>query len=132
MDSTSAEKKLSSGYRARAARDFPGLSPAITRLIHDDPSYAAWIPAQFCTSHFDRARVDDQEVGDSAANLQESQVLSTWLIGASRDNRQCQCRPQLLHRGTAEQQLAAAPSGRDVGPARGSPGSHRGQGPGEH
>lgn len=83
MDSTSAEKKLSSGYRARAARDFPGLSPAITRLIHDDPSYAAWIPAQFCTSHFDRARVDDQQIGDSAATLQESQVLSTWLIGAS-------------------------------------------------
>ena len=83
VDSLTAEKKLPGNYRPRPARDFPGLSPAITRLIHDEPTYAAWIPAQFCSSHFDRARVDDQQVGDSAAVLEDSQVLSTWLIGAS-------------------------------------------------
>lgn len=83
VDSATAEKKLPNGYRARPARDFPGLSPAVSRLIQDEPNYGAWIPAQFCSSHFDRARVDDQQVGDSAATLLDSQVLSTWLIGAS-------------------------------------------------
>lgn len=83
MDSTTADKKLPGSYRPRTARDFPGLSPAIVRLIRDEPNYGAWIPAQFCSSHFDRARVDDQQVGDSAATLKDSHVLATWLIGAS-------------------------------------------------
>ncbi len=83
VDSATADKELSNNYRPRVARDFPGLSPAILRLIHDEPAYASWIPAQFCASHFDRARVDDQQIGDSAETLHDSQLLATWLIGAT-------------------------------------------------
>ncbi len=83
MDSTTAEKKLPGSYRVRAAHDFPGLSPAVARLIHDEPTYGSWVPAQLCTSHFDLARVADQQTGDSAATLADSHVLVTWLIGAT-------------------------------------------------
>lgn len=82
MDSATAEKKLPGDYRPRSAHDFPGLSPAITRLIHDEPTYASWIPAQLCAAHFDRALVDERPVGDSAASLDKAQALITWLIGA--------------------------------------------------
>lgn len=82
MDSATAEKKLPGGYSPRSAQGFPGLSPAITRLIHDEPTYTNWIPAQLCASHFDRALVDEHPVGDSAASLDKAQALITWLIGA--------------------------------------------------
>jgi hypothetical protein len=82
MYSATAEKKLPGGYRPRSAQDFPGLSPAISRLIHDEPTYGSWIPAQRCTSHFDRALVDERPVGDSAASLDKAQALITWVIGA--------------------------------------------------
>lgn len=93
MDSTTADKELPREYLPRRAADFPGLSPAVTRMIKDDPSYGAWVPAQFCTTHFDQARVDDRAVGDSATIAPDAQILSTWLIGATTASDTTRSRP---------------------------------------
>ena len=83
MDSVSADKRLTNDYQPRVANDFPGLSPAVMRLIHDEPGYSSWIPAQFCSSLFDQALVDSRAVGDSSTTPGDSQILVTWLIGAT-------------------------------------------------
>src|SRR5512147_2431586 len=49
MEPKNAAEDLVRGYRVVAAREAKGLSPAISRLIADEPTYAEWIPSEVCT-----------------------------------------------------------------------------------
>lgn len=82
MDSAAADKELPKEYRPIRAADFPELSPAVTTLIGGEPEYQAWVPAQWCSFYYDQIRVGDQTLGDANPDLDHTQYLGAWLIGA--------------------------------------------------
>lgn len=49
MEPKDAADDLVRGFRVVAAREAKGLSPAIARLIADEPTYAEWVPSEVCT-----------------------------------------------------------------------------------
>lgn len=49
MEPKDAVDDLARGFRLVSAREAKGLSPAIARLITDEPAYAEWIPSEVCT-----------------------------------------------------------------------------------
>jgi hypothetical protein len=82
MDSTQADKEIPKEFRPVRAAEFPVLSPAVRNLITGEPEFAGWVPAQFCAYHFDQAKVGDQTLGDANPELDKTQFLGAWLIGA--------------------------------------------------
>ena len=82
MDSAAADKELPKEYRTVRASNFPELSPALTTLINGEPEYQAWVPAQWCSFYYDQVKVGDQTLGDATPDLDHTQYLGAWLIGA--------------------------------------------------
>ena len=82
MDSSAADKELPKEFRPVPATGFAGLSPAITSLIAGEPEYQRWVPAQWCSIYYDQARVGETTLGDAAPELDDTQYLGAWLIGA--------------------------------------------------
>lgn len=82
MDSAAADKELPKEFRGVRATDFPALSPALKNLIAGEPEYQGWVPAQWCSFHYDQARIGDQTLGSATPELEDTQYLGAWLIGA--------------------------------------------------
>ena len=93
MDSTAAEKELPRGFRPRRAADFPELTTALQNLIKNEPEYQSWVPAQFCSSHFDQLKVGDHTLGSASPSLEDTQFVGAWLIGASLGQGQAETMP---------------------------------------
>ena len=82
MDSTAADKELPKEFRTVRAADFPGLSPALKNLIAAEPEFQGWVPAQWCSFHYDQTKIGDQTLGSATPELEDTQFLGAWLIGA--------------------------------------------------
>ena len=82
IDSAAADKELPKEYRTVRAADFPDLSPAVKTLIAGEPEYQSWVPAQWCSFYYDQLRVGDQSLGDATPDLDHTQYLGAYLIGA--------------------------------------------------
>lgn len=83
MDSTEADKELPGEFRALRAEGFPQLSPAVKNLISGEPEFQAWIPAQWCSFYVDQVKINDQVLGSDTPELDATQYLGIWLIGAA-------------------------------------------------
>ncbi|MEO8199237.1 MAG: hypothetical protein ABI679_01830 [Gemmatimonadota bacterium] len=83
IDPAMANDDLPRGFRARAASTFPGLSPALSTLIRNEPNYATWIPSQFCAGHFDQVKIGETVLGDARPALNDTQYLGMWLIAGA-------------------------------------------------
>ena len=82
MDSVQADKELPREYRTVRAADFPDLAPALKTLIAGEPEYQGWVPAQWCSFYYDQLKVGDQSMGDATPDLDHTQYLGAYLIGA--------------------------------------------------
>ena len=76
-----ASDLLLRGAHAVAARDDPGLPPALRRVITDEPTFADWIPSQVCTWYVEGVTANHRgyERGDGGKQL----ALFWWGISAS-------------------------------------------------
>jgi hypothetical protein len=82
MDSTSADKELPKGFRPVRASEFPVLSPALKNVITGEPEYQSWVPALWCSYYYDQLTIGDQTIGTPAPELDKTQYLGAWLVGA--------------------------------------------------
>lgn len=82
IEPAAAEDELPRGFRTRPASDFPGISPALGTLIRSEPNYATWIPSQFCSAHFDQAKLGETIMGDTNPPIGDTQYFGVWLIAA--------------------------------------------------
>jgi len=82
MDSAQADKQLPKEFRTVRATDYPDLSPALKNLVTGEPEFQAWVPAQWCSFYYDQAKIGDQTLGHANPELDDTQFLGAWLIGA--------------------------------------------------
>jgi hypothetical protein len=85
MDPASAGERLPSGYKPLAASSVE-LRNGLRRLVTDEPTYAAWIPASFCAFYADTITIDGRQVSDKS--LKEAQAFAWWSIAATNDRSQ--------------------------------------------
>jgi hypothetical protein len=114
MDPASAGERLPSGYKPLAASSVE-LRNGLRRLVTDEPTYAAWIPASFCAFYADTITIDGRQVSDKS--LKEAQDSASHgavvLLASSNWRTQKPAEAALLPVMKAEMQLAKVPESTD-------------------
>lgn len=113
MDQESASNKLAKDHRVVLARDASGLSPAIARLISDEPQYADWVPSEVCTYMAEAIWIEGRRFDRGNGNNPIAAIY--WGVAAAAVNGAAgQSRMSLRYLGTNSSALKRAMDSRTV------------------